>query len=110
MTQQELEAIWVRYMHRNDIAQDFATTYLLATEAIKTRLMYVYDDTTVPFDEYILAEAPQLYVHAGLLQLAEMAQDDTQLERETMKFGQAAKDWQLYRSIKEDPAPQMRAS
>ena len=94
MTKQELYAIWERGMHRNDLAADLDDVYLFASEVSVNSMMYA--DATV---DDLLLTAPQIMVHAGLMYLAELAQDDVQLERETMKFRTSTGDWQMRRSV-----------
>jgi hypothetical protein len=94
MTQEEIEAAWIRYMHRSDLEADLVDTWLFASSATVNELMYA----PIVFDE-ILADAPQIMLHSGLVYLAELAQDDVQLERETMKFKTSADAWMMHRSI-----------
>ena len=94
MTQQELYDTWVRYMHRNDLQQDMATTYALAGNEITNRLLYAAPDLAE-----ILATEPQLYVHAGLLALAEIAQDDEQMARSEGRLQRDLQAWSLRHSI-----------
>lgn len=94
MTKEEIQAVWTRYMHRADLAADYDDTWLFASNTVLNRLMYT------PVDMDALRDTqPQLFVHAGLMYLAELAQDDVQLERETMKFTTTADTFMRMRSI-----------
>ncbi len=94
MTQQELEDTWIRYMHRSDLQADIATTNILANQRVLQRLMR--SDTDLAD---ILADSPALLVHAGLMALMELAQDDTGLGRESQLFEDAASGYAMKYSI-----------
>lgn len=94
MTKEEIQDVWERYMHRADLTSDLEDTWTFASNATINEMMY----TPVDLDE-LIADQPQVMVHAGLMQLAELAQDDVQLERETMKFKTTADAWMMNRSI-----------
>lgn len=94
MTVDEIEAAWTRFMHRNDMEADFPTVWIMANNMIENNLMY----TPIDLDG-LLADEPQLFLHGGLLYLAEIAQDDQQLQRENAKFGGAIGAYQMKRSI-----------
>jgi hypothetical protein len=99
MTIEELYAAWARYMHRSDLAADLDLTYLLSGVRIKNDLLF----SPVDLDAILLDE-PQLYLHAGLLQLAELAQDDEQAQREGRLFAGAVSNFTMQRSIEAGPS------
>jgi len=101
MTRDELEAAWTRYMHRADLEADLGLTYDLAGERVAGRLMRVHD--AVP-DE---GEAPGMWLHAGLWQLHELAQDDAGAGREATLFEDAARNFMMAWSLA-NVTPQMR--
>lgn len=94
MTKQELFEAWERYMHRRDLAADLDLTYTLAAERVSERLMFT--DTDIPA---ILANSPRMLLHAGLIQLAELAQDTEQEMREMRYFEDAVADYSFRSSI-----------
>ncbi len=104
MGEEELFALWTRWMHRNDIEADLSDVLLFASAAAIDRMM----NTNLTI-EIILDEAPQIVFHAGMMYLAELVQDDEQLQRETMKFGTTATAYQMRKTLVEAPAPQMVA-
>ncbi len=104
MGKEELFALWARWMHRNDLDGDLDAVYEFAAAASIDRMM----NTNLTI-EILLDEAPQIIFHAGMMYLAELVQDDTQLERETMKFGTTATAYQMRKTLVEAPAPQMVA-
>jgi hypothetical protein len=95
MTISELYAAWARYMHRNDLSADLDTTFTFASKRIENAMLHSPVDLP-----QLLIDEPQLYLHAGLMQLAELAQDDEQAQRERSLFTVAASDYQLQRSLK----------
>ncbi len=99
MTEQELKDLWQRYMHRRDLQGDLDMTYALAQDRVEERLMF----KTVDMAE-ILATSPRMLIHAGLMQLAELAQDDIQAQRERAQFEDAVADYSYRRSIDETDA------
>ena len=90
MTKTELYAAWTRYMHRADLAADLDQTFILVEERIKERLLFDSPDLAT-----ILADSPRMHLHAGLAQLAELAQDDGQLSTEESKLEQAVQDYSI---------------
>lgn len=100
MTEVELFAGWTRYMHRNDITADLPTVKGYADEAITGRLMF----SVVDLDD-ILANHPRMHLHAGLMYLHELAQDDPGLGREAQRFETAAASYSMRRSLTDNPAP-----
>ncbi len=104
MSEEELKALWTRWMHRNDIAADTDDVFAFASAASVDRMM----NTNLTI-EIILAEAGQIVFHAGMMYLAELVQDDNQLQRETMKFATTADAFQMRKTLIEAPAPQMVA-
>jgi len=98
MTRQELDATWTRYMHRSDLSADLDTAYDLTAERISERLY----KPTVDIDD-ILLNSPRMLVHGGLAYLAELAQDDEQLNREMQLFGEAVTDYSQRDSITTRP-------
>ena len=94
MTRPEWDTAMERYMHRNDIVQDLDLTFILATQKIFDRLLRSDTDT-----DQILDVAPALYVHAGLVQLMEIAQDDVGKQREETAFENSAVNYAIKYSI-----------
>lgn len=94
MTQAELYAAWERYMHRKDLSEDLDLVYTLVTEQVQSRLMFEMVSMSI-----ILQNTPRMLLHAGLTYLAELAQDDEQLQREQLRFEQAAQDFSMRYSI-----------
>lgn len=106
MTEAELFASWTRYMHRNDITADLPTVRTYADEAIAGRLLF----NTIDLDD-ILANHPRMHLHAGLMYLHELAQDDPGLSREAQTFENAAASYSMRRSLTDNPSPvKMEAS
>ena len=93
MTLEELYAAWTRYMHRSDLAGDLDLTFDLAGARIDGAVMGVSD---LP---EILADNGEVYLHAGLIELADLAQDERQLKREIQMFDKSVSDFQMNRSI-----------
>jgi hypothetical protein len=102
MTQQDIFNAWTRYMHRNDLSQDNTSTWTFAGQMITNRLMHSPVDLTV-----IEADHPQLYLHAGLTYLHELAMDDNGLAREEQRFTNALADYAMRYSLTTTPAPVM---
>lgn len=102
MTRQELDAIWQRYMHRTDLVADLDEVFDRAGERIQERLLFA----TVDLAD-ILENAPRMYVHAGLVYLHELSQDDEGGARETQLLQDAVRDYSLRTSINNASAPQM---
>ena len=94
MTRSEWDTAMERYMHRNDIVQDLDLTFILATQQINDRLKRDDTDTAA-----ILDTSPSLYIHAGLTQLMEIAQDDVGLIREAQLFEQSINGYAMKYSI-----------
>ncbi len=104
MSEEQLKALWVRWMHRADIEADLNDVFDFASAAAIDRML----NTNLTI-EIILDEAGQIVFHAGMMYLAELVQDDAQLERETMKFATTADAYQMRKTLVEAPAPQMVA-
>lgn len=100
MTRTELDAIWERYMHRTDLAADLDEVYRWATQAILTRLMRSDTDT-----DKILEDFPSLYVHAGLIRLHQLAQDDDGAMRENQAFAISADYYAMKNSLTVNEPP-----
>ena len=90
MTRDQLNAAWQRYMHRTDLTADLDLTYTLAAERVTERLLF--DDVDLAL---ILEQQPRMLLHAGLNQLAELAQDDVQAQREQGLFETAVQDYSI---------------
>ena len=102
MTQAEIDAAWLAYMHRSDLATELGTVQVFAAAKIANAMMFAPVDPA-----QLLEDQPQIWLHAGLCYLAELAQDDDQLSRETQLFLGAAMDYQMRRSL-DGPAPVMQ--
>jgi hypothetical protein len=90
-------------MHRTDLDADLDDTYLFATAKIVNRMMQPGLDINE-----VLAEQPQVLVHAGLVYLAELAQDDVQMQREQTLFENAHSDMQMQNSLVDNPTISMQ--
>lgn len=84
MNQTDIEAAWVRFMHRRDLTADLPTIWTFARDRIGNQIMRANPD----LDE-ILSRSPLVYLHAGLVHLHELAQDDTGMARELQLFTDA---------------------
>ena len=102
MTKTELYALWTRYMHRADLSADLDAAYELVGDRIRERL---FGET--PDLDAILETSPRMFVHGGLLQLAELAQDDIQYQREAVLWDQAVTDYSFRKSIDDNASPAM---
>jgi hypothetical protein len=102
MTMDEIHAAWLRWMHRNDLAADLATVETMAAARIAERQMHLGDP---PLPE----DAPRLWLHAGLVSLHELAQDDEGLMREQELLERAEVDWHFRRSFDTTPLPTIGA-
>ena len=103
MTQQEIFDAWVKWMHRNDLTADLATVYGFAGTMIAQRYLGPIDLDPQGAD---YQNQGNMWQHAGLVYLAELAQDDAQLQRESVLFDNALRDYTFFTSLK-TPAPQM---
>lgn len=99
MTLQEIRDAWLRWIHRRDVAADLDTVEVFATAQVANSLMYRLD-VIEPIDDAV-ARMPNLFLHAGLVYLHELAQDDEGLAREKAMFDAAVTDWHFRRSIDE---------
>lgn len=97
MTETELKDLWSRWMHRNDIMADLDTVFLMASSRVAERVLVSSD---IPD---ILANNPRMLVHAGLIYLHELAQDDDGVQREERFFREAVVDYGIYKSRKDRP-------
>lgn len=93
MTEAELFSVWERFMHRNDLSADLDTVYVIAKERVNERLLQDADITE------ILADRPRVLIHAGLVYLNELAQDDEGINREQGFFEDALRDLSIALSI-----------
>ena len=84
MTQSELFAAWARYMQRKDMTADMDLTFILATAFIEGTVLLPVVDT-----DAILADNGELYLHAGLMELANIAHDDETKMRATSDYNTA---------------------
>ena len=100
MTETELKAIWVRYMHRNDLTADLDTTLELVQSRISERLMLSEIDVGA-----ILEDNPRMFVHGGLCYLAELARDTEQMQLEEQYLAEAIRDYSFRQSIDRLPRP-----
>ena len=89
-------------MHRTDLTADLDDTYLFASNKTLNRMM----DQTITLDALIVG-APEIMIHAGLVYLADLAQDDNQVKREQTLFENSASDFQMALSIATVTAPAM---
>lgn len=78
---------WQRRMHRLDQAEDLEFVWQTARAMLAGRIMR----RGVDLDE-VLTTSPATYLHAGLVYLHELAQDDEGLERERRLLEQALQD------------------
>ena len=107
MTVSELYEIWTRYMHRSDLSADLNEVFRGSEQLIQTRLMF--PATQADLDD-ILANWGSLYVHAGLIRLHELAQNDEGMMRESGMFGPLIDDYQFYRSMRDNNTIAMGAA
>ena len=95
MTRAELDAVWQRYMHRNDIDTDLDTVFDLTGQKIREQLLSIATVDLVT----ILQDHASLYVHGGLAYLHELAQDDEGAMREITLFDDALSDFSYWWSV-----------
>lgn len=105
MDKDGLFALWARYMHRADLGADLETTYLLTWQMI----VDAWAGTPLPYElpEEWLQNSSKEWVHGGLAQLHELAQDNDGVAREMDLFRRAIDDHQRRHSIDTCTAPQM---
>ena len=103
MTEAEIKAQWQRYMHRNDLTGDTAAVWIYAGQMITNRLMHSPCDLVA-----VAATNPQLYLHAGLVYLHELAMDDEGMMREMDRFASDLADYAMNYSLTTEPAPVMK--
>ena len=96
MTLAEVQAAWLRWMHRADLSEDIGTVTALAQAKVAGRTMYNVEGVTV---EDSVADNPKAWLHAGLCVLHELSQDDEGLVREEQLFETAMRDHHFRRSI-----------
>ena len=96
MTLVEIQAQWVRYMHRNDLTADMAATTVYARNLIGNRIMRITTDAEI---DTLMVDAPQLWLNAGLIWLAELAMDNDTLARSMDRFTSDINDYQIAYSI-----------
>ena len=96
MTLSEVQAAWLRWMHRADLSADIGTVTALAQAKVAGRTMYGVEGVTV---EDNVAANPKAWLHAGLCALHELSQDDDGLAREEQLFEAAMRDHHFRRSI-----------
>lgn len=87
MTEAEIRAAWLRFMHRSDLAEDLDFVWRTARAMISARSM-----RRAPDLDAILNDTPQVYLHAGLVYLHELAQDEEGIARERDLLRQAMQD------------------
>ena len=95
MTEQELKDQWVRYMHRKDIVADLDEIYGYAAQLVYERL-FSFSDVSI---DDITANSPRPMLHAGLIYLHELAQDDNGVMREMDRFESAIQDYAIRTSV-----------
>lgn len=105
MTIDDLRAAWLRWMHRNDLMADLDTVQALATARMSDRITYTRDPAQT-LDEWITA-APDAWLHAGLISLHELAQDDAGLDREMGLFAKAMGDHNMAQAVQGQPCARM---
>lgn len=87
MTEAQIRAAWRRYMHRADIEDDLDFVWATARAMVSARAM-----RRAPDLDQMLEDAPHVFLHAGLVYLHELAQDDDGLARERDLLRQALQD------------------
>ena len=92
MTEEELQNIWTRWMHRNDLQEDLDTVYLMASTKTVQRLLLPV------LIEDLMTEAPRIMVHAGLIYLHQLARDDAGQRQEMTHFEDACQEYSLWKS------------
>ncbi len=103
MTETEIREAWLRWMHRRDVEADLDTIMELAAALVIDRLKYSPPDAGWDREE-LIAAIPRAWLHAGLIHLHELAQDDAGGSRETQLFQRAMGNWHMRRSIDGGPA------
>ena len=96
MTRQELDAIWQRYMHRNDLSNDLDEVYRAATQRITTHVT-VKD---IDMNE-VLAVFPSLLISAGMLYLHRLSQDDIGMQREAEQFEIERGGYAMFKAVQQ---------
>jgi hypothetical protein len=94
MTEAELHSLWARFMHRSDLEADLEAIFALASERVKNRLLWIDPDIAT-----ILVDAPGCMLHAGLMLLHELAQDDEGIAREAQLFDVACSAYSMRHSL-----------
>jgi hypothetical protein len=108
MTREELHAVWAKWAHRNDIAASVGTIDELATARVRDRLMAWGVQLATPEEQAAhIADAPGMWMAAGLIELFRLAADPEQMSRETTLFEGAAADWLMRQSLNAGPAVMM---
>ncbi|QDY70128.1 hypothetical protein [Qingshengfaniella alkalisoli] len=102
MTLDELRQAWIRWMHRKDVQADLAAVEAFALEHVRDRLML--SDVPDVLDDEAVAAMPGVWLHAGLVSLHELAQDDEGLTREMQMFEEAVANRNRRYSIDRGPA------
>jgi hypothetical protein len=92
MTLDQIKAAWIRYMHRTDIEADLGDVEAYARSEVGNRLMG-------PTADQALTDAPQTWLHAGLVYLHELAADDDGLAREAEMFTNSCRQYNFRYSI-----------
>lgn len=87
-TIENIRDAWVRYAHRSDLTADLALVEEMAWSRIRNRLFELPDDL-----DTLLTDSPQTVLHAGLMSIHELAQDDDGLGREATLFEAAIGDY-----------------
>lgn len=98
MTLDEIRAAWLRWMHRKDVTADLDVVQVFAETSIVNRLMYPAPEAGWATDD-LVEQMPVVWLHAGMMYLHELAQDDEGLAREARAFTDAIRDWHFRNSI-----------
>ena len=95
MTPDEIRAAWARFMHRGDLSADMTAVEIFAIERIVERLTFTPEWQSADDG---MADAPLLFLHAGLIYLHELAQDDEGMAREISAFEDAVAGYSMRKS------------
>lgn len=102
MTEEQIRAAWLRWMHRSDVEADLDTIWALSTAKVRNRLLATYDEADV------LEYGPSCLFNAGLIYLHELMQDDEGAQREIVLFDAAMAGYAMGRSLRAGPAEATR--
>jgi len=99
MTRSEWNERMQRWMHRRDIAADLDAIWEFATAQFYNSWLKSDARDLYATDDDLCEAAPSPMLHAGLMYLHELAQDDEGVQRESRFFGTAMEDFVLNYSI-----------